>query len=138
MADIVKRIEYYYTTVPDRSGAGAKVLKELTAAHVNLLALSAFPSGTGRSQIDLIPSNKRKFLAAMRKAKINLVGPKIAFLIQGQDRVGATTDIAKKLADAHINVTAMDAVTAGRRRYGAILWVKSRYVDQVSKILGAS
>ena len=62
----------------------------------------------------------------------------MAFLIQGQDRVGVITDIVNKLAKAHINVTAVDAVAAGRRRYGAILWVKSRKVGQAAKILGAS
>mgnify|MGYP001559129110 FL=1 len=138
MADVVKRIEYYYTVVPDRPGAGAKILSELKAAHVNLLACTGFPSSAGRAQLDLVPSNQRAFRAAARKAGIKLVGPKTAFLIQGQDRAGAIADIANKLAKAHINITAVDAVTAGRRRYGAILWVKSRKVGQAAKILGAS
>jgi hypothetical protein len=138
MADVVKRIEYYYTIVPDRTGAGAKVLNALKAARVNLLAFTGFPCGARRAQLDFVPSNERAFQAAVRKAGIKLVGPKTAFLIQGQDRVGAIADIANKLAKAHINVTAVDAVTTGRRRYGAILWVKSRNVAQAAKILGAS
>ncbi len=138
MTDVVKRIEYYYTVVPDRTGAGAKVLNALKAARVNLLAFTGFPCGARRAQLDFVPSNQRAFRAAARKAGIRLVGPKTAFLIQGQDRVGAIADIANKLAKAHINVTAVDAVTTGRRRYGAILWVKSRNVAQAAKILGAS
>jgi hypothetical protein len=138
MADVVKRIEYYYTVVPDRAGAGAKVLNALKAARVNLLAFTGFPYRAGRAQLDFVPSNQRAFRAAARKAGIRLEGPKIAFLIQGQDRVGGIADIANKLAKAHINVTAVDAVAAGRRRYGAILWVKPRNVGQAAKILGAS
>ena len=138
MADVVKSIEYYYTVVPDRAGAGAKVLNALKAARVNLLAFTGFPSGTARAQLDFVPSNQRAFQAAARKAGIKLVGPKMAFLIQGQDRVGVIADIANKLAKAHINVTAVDAVAVGRRRYVAILWVKSRNVGRAAKVLGAS
>jgi hypothetical protein len=138
MADVVKRIEYYYTTVPARAGAGAKVLNALKAAHVNLLAFSGFPGSASRAQLDFFPSNQRAFLAAARKTGIKLVGPKTAFLIQGQDRAGAIANIADKLGKAHIAITALDAVTAGRRRYGAILWVKQRNVAQAAKILRAS
>lgn len=46
--------------------------------------------------------------------------------------------IANKLGEARINVTAVGAVAAGRRRYGAILWVKSRDVRRAAEILGAS
>jgi hypothetical protein len=138
MADVVKRIEYYYTMVPDRPGAGVRVLNALKAARVNLLAFTGFPCGAGRAQLDFVPSNQRAFLAAARKARIRLVGPKTAFLIQGQDRVGVIADIANKLAKAHISITAVDAIGAGRRRYGAILWVKSRTVGRAAEILGVS
>ena len=138
MADVVKCIEYYYTVVPDRPGAGAKVLNALKAARVNLLAFTGFPCSAGHAQLDLVPSNQRAFRAAALKAGIKLEGPKTAFLIQGQDRVGVIADITNKLAEAHINVTAVDAVAVGRRRYGAILWVKSRNVGRAAKMLGAS
>ena len=138
MADVVKRVDYYYTVVPDQPGAGAKLLSALKAMHVNCLAFTGFPHGSRRAQLDFVPSNQRAFRAAVRKAGIKLVGPKTAFLIQGQDRVGAITDMVNKLAKARINITAVDAVTAGRRRYGAILWVKSRNVAEAAKILRAS
>jgi hypothetical protein len=43
-----------------------------------------------------------------------------------------------KLADAKINVTAIDAVSAGGGRYGAILWVKPKDVVKAAQALGAS
>jgi hypothetical protein len=138
MTDAVKRIEYYYTEVPDRAGAGAKVLNALKAARANLLAYNGFPSGEGRAQLDFVPSNKRSFLLAARRAEIKLVGPKTAFLIQGQDRVGAVADAVSKLAEARISITAMNAIVAGRRRYGAIIWVKPQKVVRAAEILTAS
>ena len=138
MAYVVRRIEYYYTEVPDRPGAGAKLLSSLKAAGVNLLAYTGFPTTAGRAQLDFVPVNKRVFLAAARRAQIKLVGPKSALLIRGDDRVGVVADMLTKLAEARINVTAMDAVAAGRGRYGAILWVKPRNVGRAARILGAS
>ena len=138
MANIVRRVEYYSTEVPDRPGAGAKVLNALRTARVNLLAYNGFPTTARRAQLDLVPSNRRAFLAAARKAGIKLVGPKVAFLVQGEDRVGTVADIVSKLDNARINITAMNAVAAGRRRYGAILWVKPRNVRRAAEVLGVS
>jgi hypothetical protein len=134
----VQRIQYYYTEVPDRPGTGAKVLKALKAARVNLIAYNGFPTTRGRAQLVFVPSNGRAFLAAARKAGIKLVGPKTAFLVHGDDRVGVVADIVSKLGQARLNVVAMNAIAAGRRRYGAILWVKPRNVAKAAEILGTA
>ena len=138
MAEVVRRVEYYYTEVPDRPGAGAKVLNALKAARVNLIVYTGFPTTRGRAQLDFVPSNERAFLAAARKAGIKLVGPKTAFLIQGDDRVGAVADIVSKFGQARVNIVAMNAIAAGKRRYGAILWVKPRNVTKATEILGTA
>jgi len=138
MAEVVRRVEYYYTEVPDRPGAGAKVLNALKAARVNLIVYTGFPTTRGRAQLDFVPSNERAFLAAARKAGIKLVGPKTAFLIQGDDRVGAVADIVSKFGQARVNIVAMNAIAAGKRRYGAILWVKPRNITKAAEILGTA
>jgi hypothetical protein len=138
MADVVRRIEYDYIVVPNRAGAGAKVLNALKAEGVNLVAFNGFPTSARRAQLVFVPSDRDAFLAAAQKAGIKLVGPKVAFLIQGDDRVGAVADIVSKLGQARLNVVAMNAVAAGRRRYGAILWVKPRNVGKAAQILGAA
>ena len=138
MADTVQRVEYYYTLVPDQPGEGAGVLNALKTAGVNLLAYTGFPASATRAQLDFVPSDKDAFLAAARNAGIRLVGPKVAFLLQGDDRVGAVADVLAKLADARINVVAMDAVAAGEGRYGAILWVTPRNVRRAAILLGVA
>ena len=57
--------------------------------------------------------------------------------MQGSDRVGALTGILGKLAKAKINLVALDAVTAGSRRYGAIFWVRKKDIGRASRRLGA-
>lgn len=138
MADTVRRVEYFYIQVPDKPGVCADVLDTLREAGVNLLAFSGFPEGRGRAQIDFIPDNPAVFRQAAKKAGLRLTGPKRAFLIQGEDRIGAVAGIVRKLADAKINIIALDAACAGGGRYGAILWVDSRNFVRAGKVLGAS
>ncbi|MGH7537835.1 MAG: hypothetical protein ACREMF_04310 [Gemmatimonadales bacterium] len=135
MLDTVTLVDYYYTLVPNKPGEGARALGALRAAGVNLLAFSGFPEGR-RSQLDFLPSDGAGFLAVAKAAKIKLSRPKQAFLISGEDRVGAVAEIYGKLAAAKVNVTALDAVSAGAGRFGAILWVKPRDVKRAAAVLG--
>lgn len=136
MTDMIRRVEYYYTTAPDKPGEGARLLGILRSAGVNLLAFTSFPSAR-KAQVDFVPADPAAFVAAAKNAKIKLSRPKTAFLIEGDDRVGALADTMRKLGAAKINVTAVDAVTAGMGRYGAILWVKPRDVKKAAEVLGA-
>lgn len=135
MPDKVRTVDYYYVEVPDRPGEGARILAHLKKSRVNLLAVHAFPQGR-RTQVDFVPANAAKFRAAARAAGWKVVGPKKAFVIQGDDRVGALVDYFTRLAAAKINVTATDALAAGGGRFGAILWVKARDVNRAGKVLG--
>ncbi len=134
--DTIRRVEYFYVQVPDKPGEGARALAALREAGVNLLAYSGFPAGR-RAQLDFVPADPAAFREAAKKAKWKVKGPKRGFLIQGADRVGACAEVLHKLAAAKINVTAMDAVTSGEGRYGAILWVKPTAFNKAAKALGA-
>ena len=137
MADSIRLVEYFYVTTPNKPGVGASMLGELRRAGVNLLAFSGFPSGRG-AQIDFVPENAAAFRAAAKQAKWKLTGPKRAFLIAGDDRPGAVAEFMQKLADAKINVTAVDAACAGAGRFGAIPWVEPRDVTRAARLLGAA
>jgi hypothetical protein len=138
MADRVRKINYCYVTVPNRAGQGAGILHELQAAGINLLAYSGFPAKGGKAQLDIVPEN---MAALKRVARTNgwRVSPvKKGFLIQGNDRTGAASRHYQKLAAQRINVTAADAVAAGKGRYGMILWVKARDYSRAARALHAT
>jgi len=135
MAETVRTADYFYVMVPDKPGEGARVLGELRSAGVNLVAYSGFPSGRG-AQLDVVPTDPAAFKTVAKQKKWKVKGPKRAFLIEGDDRVGACADVLGRLAAAKINVTAMDAL-AGGGRYAAILWVKPRDVKKTASVLGA-
>jgi len=136
MPDTIRLVDYFYIETADKPGEGARVLGALRDAHVNLLAFHAFPKGR-RAQLDFVPTDPAAFKAAAKNARWKAVGPKKAFVIEGEDRVGALVYYGTRLADAKINVTAITAVVAGPGRFGGILWVKSRDVKRAAKTLGA-
>jgi hypothetical protein len=136
MAETVRIVDYFYTTIPNKPGEGARALGVLRDAGVNLIAFSGFPQGRA-AQLDFVPEDPAAFRTVARGAKWKVTGPKRAFLIEGDDRVGAGAQLLGTLAAAKINVTAIDAVCAGGGRYGVILWVAPRDVKRAAKVLGA-
>lgn len=136
MADSIRRVDYFSMQVSDKAGAGVKALALLAEAKVSLLAFTGFPSGKG-AQMDFIPDDAKKFTAVAKKAGWKLSAKKTGFLAQGNDRAGALVEHLAKLAEAGINVIAMDAAVAGKGRYGAIFWVKPKNVAKTAKLLGA-
>ena len=137
MVDIIRKVAYFAMDVPNKPGEGARLLGALADGGVNLLAFSGFPSGR-KAQLDFIPEDVAVFKNAVKAAKIKTRAQKFGFLVHGDDRKGAVADLLKILADQKINVTAIDAVSAGAGRYAAILWVAPRDVNKAAKALGAS
>ena len=136
MALTIRKLGYYSTKVSNRPGAGAHLLDALKVAGVNLLAFSGFPQ-RGGAQVDFIPENDGAFRRAARKAGLKLSARKTVFLMHGDDRPGALTKTLGKLAQARINLVALDAVMAGKKRFGAIFWVKKQNVARAARILKA-
>jgi len=134
MADIIRKVAYFAMDVPNKPGEGARVLGALADAGVNLLAFSGFPNGR-KAQLDIIPEDVAIFKSAAKAARIKTRSQKFGFLVQGDDRRGATADLLKKMGEKKINVTAIDAVSAGNGRYAAILWVEKKNVNKAAKAL---
>lgn len=136
MATTIRKTGYYSMTTPNRAGQGARLLNGLAEEGVNLLAFTGFPSA-GKAQIDFIPYDDASFTRAARKLGLRLSRKKTVFVAQGDDEPGAIAKICDKLAQARINMVAMDAVAAGKGRFGAIFWVKPKDVARAAKVLGA-
>ena len=137
MAQKVCAVQYCYLMVKDRPGEGMKVLKALKKARVNLLAFSGFPGRGKLAQLDFVTEDMQGLKVVARTQKWKLSPVKRGFLVWGEDRIGAVSDIFEKLAAAKINVIASDAVTAGAGRFGMILWVKPSSYAKAKKVLRA-
>lgn len=138
MSTVVKEVEYYYSLVADKPGEARKMLEFLSEKKVNLLAFTVFPVGDGQSQLDFFPSDPELLKKAAEDAKISIVGPKKAFLVQGDDEVGALYDFHLKLSNAGINIYASNGVVDGTGRFGYVIWVNPDDYKNASKALRSS
>jgi prephenate dehydratase len=136
MADTIRKADYFAIQVPNRPGAGARMLAGLKAEGVNLIAFSGFPNGK-TAQVDLVPERTSALRRAAKKLGLRLGKRKTCFVIRGGDRVGALSSTLQKLSAAKINMTALDAVVAGQGRYGAVFWVKPEKVARTARLLRA-
>jgi hypothetical protein len=133
----VKQVEYFAMDVPNRPGEAAWLLEAISSGKINLLAFTGFPASGRKSQVDFIPENPRAFKAVAKNAGMKLRSKKGCFLVQDSDQPGAVARVLTKLGDAHVNVTAVDAVSAGDGHFGAILWVKPKDALKAAKALKA-
>ena len=137
MADKVRKVRYCNITVAHRAGRGAKVLSAIKDAGIDLLAYSGFPVKGGKAQIDFVVDRMPRLNTLAKRGGWRLSKPKRAFLVQGDDRLGAVHRHVQRLADQKINITAAQGVSAGKGRYGMILWVKGRDYNRAAKALRA-
>lgn len=137
MSYSARKVNYCYVTVGNRAGTAANILNQIKSAGINLLAFSGFPAKGGKAQVDLVADKLGGIQKLARKNGWKLSKSKKAFLIQGADKPGAVTEPVGRLAKAKINVTAADAVAAGKGRYGMILWVKPKLYNRAAKALKA-
>ncbi|MCP4583563.1 MAG: hypothetical protein GY839_18290 [candidate division Zixibacteria bacterium] len=136
MAETIKRIEYFYAIVEDRPGEARKLLEFCSAHSVNLINFTAFPVGEKLSQLDFVPEDAEKLKMAAQDAGIDLYGPKKAFLIQGEERLGILVEYHLRLAGAGINVRAANGTNDGRGGFGYILWVNQDDYEKAAATLG--
>jgi hypothetical protein len=138
MSSTIRKVSYCYLIASDKAGEGIRILDALRARNVNLLAVSAFPQGRNKAQVDLVAEDLAGIKALAKQQKWKLSPTKRAFLAHGTDEVGAAIPPLAKLAAAKINVTAATAVTAGEGRFGMIFWVEPRNYNRAAKLLEAT
>jgi len=137
VADVVRKVEYFSIRVPNTPGKAFGVLSTLVSSGVDLLACVGVPQAR-RAKIDVVPADPARFKRVVTQAGLGFTSEKSGFLIQGTERSGALTDHLKKLGDTDINVTGIDALSAGEGRWGAIIWVEDRSIASAARVLQAT
>jgi hypothetical protein len=135
MATKIKKVDYYYCSVEDQPGESYKLLSFLAGVGVNLMAFTCIPIGPLRTQFTLFPEDSAKLVSEAKKANLHIDGPNPAFLILGDDEIGALVDIHQKLFEAKVNVYSSNAVTDGRGGFGYVLYVNADQYKRATEVL---
>jgi hypothetical protein len=131
----IRRVEYYYVTVKDRPDESYRLLSLLAQQGVDLLAFSAVPMGGEATQLMLFPVDPALFKNASGMTGLDAVGPQHAFLITGDDQLGACAEIHRKLAEAQINVFSSSGVTDDRGGFGYVIHLRPEDYERAATVL---
>ena len=136
MTEAVQRGEYYYSIVENKPGVLYRLLDHFQERGVGFFAFTAFPLPGNKSQLDFFPIDSQQFLGAAREAGLSMIGPRSAFVVQGEDTTGAVVSYHERLAAAGINVHAANGVSDGRGGFGYVLWVKPEDYEEAARQVG--
>jgi len=138
MVDDIKQFDYHYMVIDDDASQVAGIVKACSESGIDLLGLSEFPLGDGKSQLDLIAEDARILANTARLMGWSLSERKSGFIIRGRNQPNAMAEVLGRLADAHVGVTAVQAIAAGAGRFGALIWVKPEDVAKAATVLLSS
>jgi hypothetical protein len=137
VAFTIRGVEYYYANVRDELGAAYRFLSQLAELGVDLLAFTAVPSGPARAQFTLVPTDTGRLLAQARVAGLPLDGPYHAFLVQGDDELGALANVHEQLTKAGVDIFASSGVSDGRGAFGYLVYVREDQFEKATAALNA-
>ena len=124
MAFKIRRVDYFYTTVKDEPGQAYEVLSRLASLGINLVAVTAVPFGPMNTQLTIFPEDTAQLRNAAQKSGLKLEGPQAALLVQGDDELGALSEVHSKLYAANVNIYASSGVADGKGHFGYIIYVR--------------
>ena len=136
MAYTIRPVEYFYVNVHDELGAAYRVLAMLAERGISLLAFTAVPAGPSLAQFALFPVDPNKLAAEASAAQLKLDGPYHAFLVQGDDELGALANVHEQLFRAGVDVYASSGVTDGRGSFGYVVYVREDQFEHAAAALG--
>jgi hypothetical protein len=110
-------------------------MSELKAKNIGLSGLWGFATQGEKAELYVVPKNPD----ALRKLWSTpgvIADEGTGFLLRGEDRTGALNKNLQALADAGVNIDAIDAIAVSGR-FGSFLWVAPADIDKAAKALGA-
>ncbi len=120
-------------SLPDRPGELARLAARLRAADVNLIGLWGYGSGTGEARFYCVPESAEQFRNFAQSATLN-VEEGTTFFLHGLDHGGALVAKLDAIAQAGINLRAIEAVRAGNE-FGAFIWAEASDWPRLADVL---
>jgi hypothetical protein len=116
MALTVKKVTLWRREVGHRAGALADLLEPLADAGANLRVVMGYtlPHRPGEAVIEVFPIAGRKASSAATAAGL-AASPIACLLVEGDDRAGLGSDMARAVADVGVSMSFVVAETVGRK-----------------------
>ena len=125
-----QRVTFFKIDIEDKPGALLAVAKDLKSRNVGLAGLEARPAG-----VYLFAKNAEKLRDALKASSVTFEEG-IGFFVKGADKTGALVKSLEAIAQASINIMAIDAIAVSGN-YGSIIRVAPPDVDKTATALSA-
>ena len=114
---IVERVDVWVASVPDKPGGLASVLTELRAAGADLQFIIArrAPEAPGEGVVFVTPLSGDREIRAAAEVGFKVSQKLHSVRVTGTDKPGIAAEIARKVADAGINLRGFSASALGRQ-----------------------
>lgn len=119
--------------LPDEPGELSRLTAMLQEAGINLVALWGYGPGKGDARFYCVPEQAEQFRSFANTAGFQVQEGKTLYL-SGTDEGGALVETLQKIADAGINLQAIEAV-AIRGEFGCFLWADEQNWDALANLL---
>ena len=116
MALKVSKADVWAVTIDDRPGGAAQKLEALSKAGANLeMVLARRTEQPGQGVMFVTPLKGKKAVAAAQQAGMGKPESIYSVRIEGGDKPGLGSRIARALADAGVNFRGMSAIAIGKK-----------------------
>ena len=130
----IERVTYFLANIDDRPGTLLRIMRDLKGKNINLAGLWGFATYEGKAQLYVVPKSPDK-LRNEWKASGLLAEEGVGFLLKGADRAGALLTTLEALANAGVNMRAIDAVAVSGQ-FGSFIWVHAADEKKAAAALG--
>jgi hypothetical protein len=125
-------LSYFAVSLPNRPGELAKFADDLATAGINLVGLWGEARG-GRPLLSCVPESPGAFRQYADSVGLRFEEGK-TFYRTGDDKPGALVQSLQRIADAGINIDAIETVGAGPH-FGCFLWADEGDWPALQKLL---
>ena len=126
---------FFAFRLPNRPGELARFAAELDEAGIDLLGLWGYAEGDENPQLSCVPASADGFRAFASEAGIKSEEGRTLYRV-GTDERGALKDTLDTIADAGINVDAIECVASGSH-FGCFLWAEDEQFERLKNLLTA-
>ncbi len=130
----IERVTYFLANLDDRPGTLLKIMRDLKGKNITLAGLWGFATYEGKAQLYVVPKKPDKLRSEWKAAGL-LAEEGIGFFVKGADRTGALLSALEALANAGINIRAIDAIAVSGQ-FGSFIWVHAADEKKAAAALG--
>ena len=133
MAGEWKSMVNFAVSLPNRPGELARFAERLREAEINLLGLWGYAPGHDDPWISCVPESPQAFRDFVALAGLECEEGKTLYMC-AEDRPGALVRTFRRIADAGINVDAIETVSAGDS-FGCFIWADDEQWEKLEAVM---